>query len=98
MGLAVDFIQCRSGGREIARLGIVEIGYVRDFDHGRRGRAGWLCILPPYTFQSWKSAPDLTCAKRALIHSVADWLEAAGMDSAGHELRNQADAMQRAVA
>ena len=65
--------------REVARIGVVEVGYVMDLpsDSGA-AKPHWSTCLPTETARTLKSATSRCEAKRALVLRIAEWFECLG--------------------
>lgn len=62
--------------REVARIGVVEVGYVMDIESSSGAAVShWSTYLPTETARDLKSAPSRCEAKRALVLRIAEWFE-----------------------
>lgn len=67
----------RAGGREVAKLGLWEVGAIWPYDNGRSVRACWSIALPPAgDVPRWALSPF--AARISLLFAIADWLDGAG--------------------
>jgi hypothetical protein len=85
-------------GREVAKLGSIEIGYVMAIDKGR-GRVlnGWRASFGINASVELKQAASFAHAKRALVYRMAQLFECAGpgFEPLANATRAQADTMDR---
>lgn len=72
----------QSLGREIVLLGAVQVGEIIAIERGRF-TAAYRLILPDSAVSTWRPASDSAAARRALLEHLDDWLNAAGVVSAG---------------
>jgi hypothetical protein len=85
-------------GREVAKLGSIEIGWVMAIDKGRGRKAhGWRVSFGLNASVEMRNAGSPGQAKRALVYCIADRFECAGTEFAiiAHKTRAQADMMDR---
>jgi hypothetical protein len=86
-------------GREVAKLGSIEIGYVMAIDWGGRGRVlyGWRVNFGINAQIELKHASSVAHAKRALVYRMAQLFECAGpgFEPLANATRAQADTMDR---
>lgn len=69
--------------REVARIGVVEVGYIMDLK-AESGPAisHWSTYLPTETARTLKSASSRCEAKRALVLRIAEWFDCLGPEFA----------------
>lgn len=94
----VTFEPCRSGSREIAKLGALEIGYVIERPNGSgRAQSLWRAHFGVNTSVEFKSATSRAMAKRALVYRMAELFECAGPSFSliAIQTKSQADTMER---
>lgn len=80
-----------AGGREAAKLGLIEVGTISPWPFG--GRANWTIHLPPLQ-GSTRGALSLQHAKRGLLFKIADWLDCIGDQQRAAAVRAQADQLE----
>jgi hypothetical protein len=86
-------------GRDVAKLGSIEIGYVMAIDWGSRGRVlySWRVNFGINAQVELKHASSIAHAKRALVYRMAELFECGGpeLEKLANATRAQADAMDR---
>lgn len=95
----ITFEDCRSGSREIAKLGALEIGFVIERPNGNgRVQSLWKAQFGVNASIEFKQATSRPMAKRALVYRMAELFECAGPSFAliASQTRSQADTMERA--
>lgn len=70
--------QSRAGGREVAMLGIIEVGEINPYSAPGRGENCYWRLFLPFA-SPWARAASYESARGRLTVKIEQWLEAAGL-------------------